>query len=492
MSSPKSFRPRMGGAMRRSSSILAISRPTTPTPSSPVEDSRRSSISESQEGRKAATALTPSGAMTPAPVPAAELLPPADPEPHHLPMSRQKSLRSRMGGAMRRTSSILAISRPTTPTPSTPVEDSRRSSISEPQEIPKSATSLTPSGATPPAPVPAAELLTPAEPEPEHLPMSRQKSLRSRLGGAMRRTSSILAISRPTTPTPSTPVEDSRRSSISEPQEIPKSATSLTPSGATPPAPVHTAALLPPAEPVPEPVSEEPTPAPQANGVAHEAIKRLLPIGAQYQQYPSPIATSPARDADVFTEDVNTTPALSALEQVSEIIPAVEQDAPAPPDEAEPAPVHAAEAEEAAEPASAPTEHDTYVPPPPMLHSSNLGAPRRGRPEPCTRRNTPEYPYFDLVRPEVVHDVAMASPANASEAVVADQQAHLALSPFPHAVFPQPPVAPPPPEPEQNPQPAVTRPPPDPEQLMEVILRYLRDFMYVIASVCLVLQTLDL
>ncbi|KAJ7928700.1 hypothetical protein B0H13DRAFT_2311321 [Mycena leptocephala] len=243
-----------------------------------------------------------------------------------------------------------------------------------PRDLPPDDAGPIDAGAMPPAPVPAAELLTPAEPEPEHLPMSRQKSLRSRLGGAMRRTSSILAISRPTTPTPSTPVEDSRRSSISEPQEIPKSATSLTPSGATPPAPVPTAALLPPAEPVPEPVSEEPTPAPQANGAAHEAIKRLLPIGAQYQQYPSPIATSPARDADVFTEDVNTTPALSALEQVSEIIPAVEQDAPAPPDEAEPAPVHAAEAEEAAEPASAPTEHDTYVPPPPMLHSSNPGA----------------------------------------------------------------------------------------------------------------------
>ncbi|KAF8212796.1 hypothetical protein K438DRAFT_1957398 [Mycena galopus ATCC 62051] len=72
MSSPspsKSFRTRMGGLMRRTSSVLAMasSRPsmatpaTTPTPAGSQDDARRSSVSKSVEGRMSTSSLTPSG-----------------------------------------------------------------------------------------------------------------------------------------------------------------------------------------------------------------------------------------------------------------------------------------------------------------------------------------------------------------------------------------------------------------------------------------------
>ncbi|KAJ7912993.1 hypothetical protein B0H13DRAFT_513360 [Mycena leptocephala] len=233
------------------------------------------------------------------------------------------------------------------------------------------------------------------------------KSFRSRMGGVMRRTSSVLAManSRPTTPTPAStpaaPSDDSRRASISKSVEGRKSTTSLTPSGATPPAPVpppDPVPELPPvvvtAEPesVPEPapaavvetapapavetapasvVTEEPTPAPtpQTNGTGNgngnnmpKAVKRLLPIAAQYQMYPSPIAESPAREAAAAAEEAeNAKGNASAM------------DGPAAPRAEEATP--AADAPPAPEPIVVPVEDAPYVPPP-MLdnNGANPGA----------------------------------------------------------------------------------------------------------------------
>ncbi|KAJ7082402.1 hypothetical protein B0H15DRAFT_440991 [Mycena belliarum] len=182
---------------------------------------------------------------------------------------------------------------------------------------------------------------TPTPPSPTPTP----KSLRARMGGVMRRTSSLLAVARPTTPAPgSTPVhpDEARRSSISKSLEGRKSNASLSSSSAA-----ASTAAVPAPEPLPPVVSvstdaasdpflapaapdapapptggdvdtpaNDPTPAPHpngthtsanGNGATHPAVKRLLPIAAQYQMYPSPIPESPAREAAASAEDVSET-----------------------------------------------------------------------------------------------------------------------------------------------------------------------------------------
>ncbi|KAJ7243082.1 hypothetical protein C8J57DRAFT_67878 [Mycena rebaudengoi] len=309
------------------------------------------------------------------------------------------------------------------------------------------------------------------------------KSFRSRMGGVIRRTSSVLAVSRPTTPTPSStpipPKDDSRRSSISKSQEGRKSTSSLTQSSTAPaptPAPaveVEVPTVIAPAEeaPVPEPApAPEATDAnpPQANG-ATKAVKRLLPIAAQYQQYPSPIAESPAREAAASNEDVvaPTPTGPSPLGQASDIFPPeAEEQVSSPPvqEEATPAPEVPEEASSLPQPVPSETEapvpsvpefEEAYVPPPPMLDSSNPGA-FTDEPEEMQRPPTPDAPaaeeappaepvatsrehaYFDLVRPadpDTVHDVLLASPGTASETVVGDEQ-RFHISPYPYDMEP--------------------------------------------------------
>ncbi|KAJ6630979.1 hypothetical protein B0H10DRAFT_701002 [Mycena sp. CBHHK59/15] len=322
--------------------------------------------------------------------------------------------------------------------------------------------------------------------------MSSPKSFRSRMGGVMRRTSSVLAIARPTTPTPSTPpAEDSRRSSISKSQEGRKSTTSLTLSGATPPAPEPAAESQPPAEPettgdTPTLAAAEDSPAPQTNGTP-KAVKRLLPIAVQYQQYPSPIAESPAREAAATTEDGTGASGPSPLGQASEAVPIAQDQVASVPAEPEAlavsapqasegaevprVPVSEAEQEQEAPPATAVEE--AYVHPALILDSSNPGAftdepnemHKEPHPEPTERATeeaprpvaavepvaAQEYAYFDLVRPvgPAVHDVALASPGSGRETVVAEEQAH--ISPYPYDMQP----AQSQPEPEPEPVPAV-------------------------------------
>ncbi|KAJ7168846.1 hypothetical protein C8R46DRAFT_240345 [Mycena filopes] len=355
------------------------------------------------------------------------------------------------------------------------------------------------------------------------------KSFRSRMGGVMRRTSSVLAISRPTTPTPvSTPVapsEESRRASISKSLEGRKSTASLTPSGATPPAPVPVPELQPqppvqPAppvvalEPAPEPtpapappavtetppslpapvVTEEPTPpapsptAPQVNGTqangTPKAVKRLLPIAAQYQMYPSPIAESPAREAEASAEEAAANAAARAAAPVEADVPPPSRmqelvvepiaETPAPAvEDAVPSVIEAApvQAEVEVAPPSEPVveeEAAAYVPPPPMLDSSNPGAftdepedmqVHTSMPEPDASIPPPEQApppmpipipipipaldepaYFDLVPAAPVHPVAAASPASGSETVVgADEHRDaLVVEPYPYEMRPAP------------------------------------------------------
>ncbi|KAJ7803578.1 hypothetical protein B0H14DRAFT_2613193 [Mycena olivaceomarginata] len=107
-----SVRSRTSSVGRRPSFVRAVStsRPSSPTPSTMSAYRRRSSVSDSEsiDGRHFTTSLTTS-------VPVAAI------EPTHTASSpsSNKSFRSRMGGVMRRTSSVLALSdsRPSSPTP---------------------------------------------------------------------------------------------------------------------------------------------------------------------------------------------------------------------------------------------------------------------------------------------------------------------------------------------------------------------------------------
>ncbi|KAJ7111754.1 hypothetical protein C8R44DRAFT_252675 [Mycena epipterygia] len=260
--------------------------------------------------------------------------------------SPNKSFRSRMGGVMRRTSSVL-ISRPTTPAaedgPVSRPSTDRPASIARSQEARKSTTSLTPSGATPPAPVP------PPEPAPApELP--------------------VVAVEPLAEPVPAV-------------------------DGAPPPAPAPEPAAEPaiPTISPPEPASEstpaaQPASPPQPNGTS-KAVKRLLPIAAQYQMYPSPIAESPMREAEetrraeedekegARTGALGPSPLAEAVETTLAPSPA-DADA-SPVDIPAPAPVEEVSAPAPVEemPAPAPVESiPAYVPPPPMLDSSNPGA----------------------------------------------------------------------------------------------------------------------
>ncbi|KAJ6518085.1 hypothetical protein C8R47DRAFT_1062635 [Mycena vitilis] len=363
--------------------------------------------------------------------------------------SPNKSFRSRMGGVMRRTSSVLAISRPSTPTPATTPafpDEPRRSSISKSAEGRKSTTSLTPSGATPPAPV------APSEPVPQLPP--------------------VAVVAEP----------------IAEPEPVVEAA----PAPAPPPAPEPTAAPAP--APVPQVIMVEaapvttpapaPTPQPQANGMGTpKAVKRLLPIAAQYQMYPSPIAESPAREAAAAAEEAerNKDAAEAAAPRVDDVA-APPADAPQVPDAPQEQPAPAAKelspVAEEAEPAA-------YVPPPPMLDSSNPGAftdepldmhPSEAAvvaepvfvpavepvvPEPAivtvpvagpitVANPSPvrdERAYFDLVAVGQVHDVGAPAASPESQTVVGEHEhehehEHTLVEPYPYELRPAEPAGP--------------------------------------------------
>ncbi|KAJ7246150.1 hypothetical protein B0H12DRAFT_1235658 [Mycena haematopus] len=111
------------------------------------------------------------------------------------------------------------------------------------------------------------------------------KSFRFRMGGVIRHTSSVLAISN---------------------TEGRKSTTSPAPSGTTPTVQAEPVPRLPPVVELTPP----PTPQPTQNGT-RKTVKRPLPIAAQYQMYPSPIAESPAREVE--KERQNAAAELQAL-----------------------------------------------------------------------------------------------------------------------------------------------------------------------------------
>ncbi|KAJ7679424.1 hypothetical protein DFH06DRAFT_511106 [Mycena polygramma] len=360
--------------------------------------------------------------------------------------SPNKSFRSRMGGVMRRTSSVLAISRPSTPTPSTTPafpDEPRRSSISKSAEGRKSTTSLTPSGATPPAPV------APPEPVPQLPP--------------------VAVVAEP----------------IAEPEPIVEAAPAPAPAPAPEPAPAPAPAPVPQvitveAAPVTTP-APAPTQPPQANGMGTpKAVKRLLPIAAQYQMYPSPIAESPAREAAAAEEEAERNKEGAATEP--EPAPRVDEaaarpaDAPQVPDAPQEEPAPAAKdlspVVEEAEPAA-------YVPPPPMLDSSNPGAftdepldmrpsevvvvaepvfvpavePAVTVPEPVTIPEPKPIPvanpspvrderaYFDLVAVGQVHNVGVPAASPESQTVVGEhehEQEHALVEPYPYELRPEP------------------------------------------------------
>ncbi|KAJ7500225.1 hypothetical protein B0H11DRAFT_802923 [Mycena galericulata] len=301
--------------------------------------------------------------------------------------SPNKSFRSRMGGVMRRTSSVLAISRPGTPTPSgspaPPSDEGRRSSISKSVEGRKSTASLTPSGATPPAPV------APPEPQPQpQLP--------------------TIAVDPTLEVAPAPPPE-----SVPEPASAPAPAPAPEPE----PSPEPERAAPPSSEEVPTPT---PPPAAQANGT-HKAVKRLLPIAAQYQMYPSPIAESPAREAAASEEELAATRAAAAEVAAQRLlegdsVPAA--DAPVP----EPAP-QAIEPEPVAIPEPQVKEEQAYVPPPLIGDSSNPGA------------FTDEPEEMSMPRPEPAPAPAAAVPAPAEVATAEPAIPDPAPAPAPVAVL---------------------------------------------------------
>ncbi|CAK5282186.1 unnamed protein product [Mycena citricolor] len=162
---------------------------------------------------------------------------------------------------------------------------------------------------------------------------SKPGSFRSRMGGVMRRTSTILSVVRPATPDSVASGAGSvgkKRSSVElagtdagtnasgpiapvdtpAPTPAPAEAAAPTPDSQPTSAPLiasESAAEAAPAvyvEPEVGPVTPSqpqdgsftppPTPPPQHT---HKSVKRLLPIAAQYTAYPSPIAESPMREA---------------------------------------------------------------------------------------------------------------------------------------------------------------------------------------------------
>ncbi|KAF7304639.1 hypothetical protein MKEN_01177800 [Mycena kentingensis (nom. inval.)] len=297
------------------------------------------------------------------------------------------------------------------------------------------------------------------------------RSFRSRMGTVMRRTSSVLAManSRPSTPTASTtPVapsgDDSRRSSVSKNAEGRKSNTSLH-QVAVPPeslpttepaiapdatvdvftSPPAVAGPAPPMADAPMPAAEQPVmpaaPAAETNGKASPGLKRLLPIAAQYQMYPSPISESPAREAAANDEEQSQRAKVVGPSPLANAA-AFEDGAPStPPDVSAPIIQPASEPDSVAagdaelpEPAAPPVvSESTYVPPPLVLDSSNPGAftdepedlvapasdvalseSAPPMPEPAATV-APEAAYFDLVPPSAllrpIEDIATDSTA---------------------------------------------------------------------------------
>ncbi|KAH8106445.1 hypothetical protein DFH11DRAFT_1238771 [Phellopilus nigrolimitatus] len=233
----------------------------------------------------------------------------------------KKSLRQRMGTAVRRNSSFLLPSRPGTPTARAHVEDPFAAAV--PHSPPKSATHSPPKSATlsssktasvlsvenpaaaptpapePPAaqekqpaeadtPAPPAEAV-PAAPEPapeapaepvaqDGPPLEKSKSLRSRMTSVVRRSSSFVRPSRSVTPV--------RRRDSSDTH--------------TPAPSVH--APEPPAEPAPyeAPPAEEPQPAPEPEAPAPpEAGAPSEPPYHEEQQSERAITAEPAHEAPI-------------------------------------------------------------------------------------------------------------------------------------------------------------------------------------------------
>ncbi|KAK7039381.1 hypothetical protein R3P38DRAFT_475890 [Favolaschia claudopus] len=234
-------------------------------------------------------------------------------------MSSPKSIRSRMGTVMRRTSSILAManSRPSTPGTPGPASSSeevtrRSSSISKTAEGRQSTSSIAS------APAQASKAASVHEPEPAPAPQTPQ------------------IVAEPLVePTPA-PVPSAEPAAAPEvPADAPQEAPAVSADGPSPP------------PPVPTPANATPT---------HKAVKRLLPIAAQYQMYPSPIAESPSREAAEVKADE-----LFQANQASGTAPSTQ--------EVPPPPAPAAE-----EPAPVPVV-DNSIPPPPLVdHGSNPGA----------------------------------------------------------------------------------------------------------------------
>ncbi|KAF7304115.1 hypothetical protein MIND_00643100 [Mycena indigotica] len=267
------------------------------------------------------------------------------PSPTPASGSPSRSIRSRMGGVMRRTSSILAManpaSRPTTPAVSTD-DVSRRSSASGPSgrnaDAKASTTSVNSQAVVAPAPVVAA-------PSPATAPVIIPAP-------PMEAQAAPAAEPQPTaTPTTTT-------SSVSVEPEASSEATAV-PSDPAPPVLVDS----------PPPVSADTTPTasppPSLIPKPSPAIKRLLPVATPYSMHPSPIMESPAREAEANAEEAAEAAQRARIVGPAPLGPAVAA-VMSPPTQPELEPVPADQ--------PVPTEEAGYVPPPLVFDSSNPGA----------------------------------------------------------------------------------------------------------------------